>query len=191
MDTGAGRYGEVVPSRLPHWSAGPDPTASVRGTVWLTYLSADIVDDVAARLGGLNLEVRMIPATSHDSAMTDLGSGGDRSAHRGGLAPGVLRRVREAIDSRLSASIKLTELADLAGLSTCHFARAFKQSIGVPPHRFIVERRIAYAMQLVRQTSQPFTDIALAVGFSDHSHFTRTFVRVVGETPRACRRRHR
>ena len=54
---------------------------------------------------------------------------------RGGLAPGALRRVREHIDQRLAEKIELHELAAIAGLSDCHFARAFKQSIGLPPHR--------------------------------------------------------
>jgi AraC-like DNA-binding protein len=114
-----------------------------------------------------------------------------RRVCRGGLAPGALRRVLEHIDKFYSERNDLASLANLAGLSECHFARAFRQSVGVPPHRYVVKRRIAVATDLVERTERSFTDIALTVGFSDHSHFTRSFVQLKGETPRECRRRHR
>jgi AraC-like DNA-binding protein len=76
-------------------------------------------------------------------------------------------------------------------LSEFHFARAFKQSLGVPPHRYLIQRRIARAAEIVKTTDKPLSEVALDVGFSDQSHFTRLFVRVTGETPRAFRHRHR
>ena len=109
----------------------------------------------------------------------------------GGLAPGALRRVKESVEARIAESLSLRSLAGIAGLSECHFSRAFKQSVGMPPHRYVNTRRIHVASALVRDTDRALTDIALEVGFFDHSHFTRMFVRVTGETPRAHRRRHR
>jgi AraC-like DNA-binding protein len=108
-------------------------------------------------------------------------------APRGGLAPGALRRVREHIHSRLSERIELNELAAIAGLSDCHFSRAFKQSTGVPPHRYVMQRRIEAAAVLIEQTDRPLSEIALEVGFSDQSHFTRMFSRLASQTPRDYR----
>ena len=110
---------------------------------------------------------------------------------RGGLAPGALRRVRQHIDAQLAEKIELFELAAIAGLSACHFARAFKQSVGVPPHRYLMQRRVEVAADLIKGTDQTLSEISLAAGFSDQSHFTRMFASVTGETPGAFRHRHR
>ena len=109
------------------------------------------------------------------------------AAPRGGLAPGALRRVREHIHSRLSERIELSELAAIARLSDCHFSRAFKQSLGVPPHRYVMQRRIEAAAVMIEQTDRPLSEIALEVGFSDQSHFTRMFLRLANQTPRDYR----
>ena len=109
----------------------------------------------------------------------------------GGLAPGALRRVLEHIDYRLTQNLRTELLAEVAGLSSGHFNRAFKQSLGVSPHRYIIQKRVAAAIELLRETTRDLADIALEVGFADQSHFSRTFAAVTGETPRACRRRHR
>lgn len=109
----------------------------------------------------------------------------------GGLAPGALRRVREHVEAHLAERIGLGELAAIARLSECHFSRAFKQSVGIPPHRYIMTRRVAAAARLIQASDRPLTEISLAVGFSDQSHFTRVFVDVMDETPRDFRRRHR
>jgi AraC-like DNA-binding protein len=118
-------------------------------------------------------------------------SGTERAACRGGLAPTALRRVLAHIDAHLGEHIELRELARHAGVSSCHFSRAFRQSMGESPHRHLVKRRIDVAMTALRDTDQALGDIGLAVGFSDQSHFTRVFRAVAGETPYAFRRRHR
>ena len=110
---------------------------------------------------------------------------------RGGVAPAALRRVFELIDRRLAETLSMHDLAGVTGLSDSHFARAFKQSVGLPPHRYVMQRRIDIAADLVRDTDRLLTEIALHVGFSDQSHFTRTFASVKGETPSRFRRRHR
>lgn len=110
---------------------------------------------------------------------------------RGGLAPGALRRVREHVESRLAERIDLATMSSLAGLSAPHFARAFKQSVGVSPGRYVRSRRIDAAAKLIESTDLPLAEIALEVGFSDQSHFTRTFAELTGDTPRAYRRKHR
>jgi AraC-like DNA-binding protein len=110
---------------------------------------------------------------------------------RGGLAPGALRRVRDAVAQRLDDKLDLSQLAGVAGLSRSHFARAFKESVGQPPHRYLMEKRVAAAADLVKDTDRKLADIAVELGFFDHSHFVRVFTRILGETPSAYRRRHR
>jgi AraC-like DNA-binding protein len=115
----------------------------------------------------------------------------NRGVILGGMAPGALRRVKEAIEARLAHGFTLRELATIAGLSEGHFARAFKQSVGLPPHRYLTRRRVNAAAEKIRQSDQSLSEVSLDVGFSDQSHFTRTFAREMGETPSAFRHRHR
>jgi len=106
----------------------------------------------------------------------------------GGLAAGTLRRVGEYVERELANPITLHDLASLAGLSDCHFARAFKQSVGMPPHRYLMTRRVERAKALIQATDRPLAEIALEVGCCDQSHFSRLIVRATGRTPRALRR---
>lgn len=110
---------------------------------------------------------------------------------RGGLPPGVMRRVREYIDANLEANVGLDRLSEIAGLSRCHFARAFKQSAGATPHNFLIHRRLCKARDLLRDTNLPLAEIAVAAGFSDQSHFSRRFRQYVGVSPNAFRRSQR
>jgi AraC-like DNA-binding protein len=109
----------------------------------------------------------------------------------GGLAPGALRRVREHIEANFAHKIDLSRLASIAGLSTSYFSRAFKQSIGMPPYRYVMMRRLASAAELIRKTAKSLAEVAIEVGFSDQSHFTRIFNQMTGETPGTLRRRYR
>jgi transcriptional regulator GlxA family with amidase domain len=112
-------------------------------------------------------------------------------APRGGLAPAALKRVKAYVEQQMAGHIELRDLAAIAGLSECHFSRAFKESMGLPPHRYLMMRRVAVAAELIAGTDRPLTDISQAVGFVDQSHFTRVFSNIVGEAPRSYRRRHR
>ncbi len=110
---------------------------------------------------------------------------------RGGLAPTAMRRVREYIDAHLSDSIDLTVLAAIAGLSMFHFARAFKQSSGVTPHQYLVQRRVERAQRMLTATDLSLSEVALANGFSDQSHLARHFRQLLGTTPGEFRWSHR
>ena len=72
-------------------------------------------------------------------------------------------------------------------MSAFHFARLFKQSTGVPPHRYLVERRIARAKELLTTDHLSVAEIARAVGFRTASHFATVFHRAAGMTPTAYR----
>lgn len=108
---------------------------------------------------------------------------------RGGLTPSVLRTVRRYIEDHLSTGADLDSLAQIAGLSCCHFSRAFKRSTGMPAHHYLITRRISTAIALIRETDRALCEISLEVGFADQSHFTRTFVQLTGETPGEFRHR--
>jgi transcriptional regulator of acetoin/glycerol metabolism len=106
---------------------------------------------------------------------------------RGGLSPAVTRRVCDYIEGHLEEKIRLDGLAELAGLSTDHFARAFHQSVGVPPHTYLLRRRLEEVEHMLRETHAPLSEIALATGFSDQSHLARHFRRWAGMSPRQVR----
>jgi AraC family transcriptional regulator len=118
---------------------------------------------------------------------------GQRQAHtagRGALAPWQESRAKEYIEAHLHTNISLLELAAQCQLSPSYFGRAFKASTGIPPHRWLVGRRIARVRQLLAQSSASLVEIAQACGFSDQSHLAREFRRAEGSSLSAWRRAH-
>ena len=111
----------------------------------------------------------------------------DPPTNRGGLAPARVSRVCEYIDSHLQENVALEVLAEIAQLSVHHFARAFRQSLGIPPHSYIVQRRVEHAQQLLRNTDLPLSEIAIEAGFTDQSHLTRHFRTITGVSPGLAR----
>ncbi|TCM50676.1 AraC-like DNA-binding protein [Rhizobium sp. PP-F2F-G48] len=101
----------------------------------------------------------------------------------GGLSTANLNRILRKIDENLSGDLSLTELSTLTGLSVPHFCRAFKETIGTPPHAYILHRRIERAKDLLGRSRRCLTDIALDCGFSSSSHLSNNFRRSVGTTP--------
>ena len=102
---------------------------------------------------------------------------------RGGLSPAALRRVKDYIDGNLDKSIDIATLAEIAGLSVFHFARAFKQSEGATPHGYLLERRLERARKLLTTTNLTHAEIAFATGLSDASHLARLFRQHLGVSP--------
>jgi AraC-like DNA-binding protein len=107
---------------------------------------------------------------------------------RGGLAAWQERRVNELMAASLSEDVPLSRLANECGLSVRHFARAFRQSTGYSPHRWLLKHRVDHARELLSNRALSLTDIAFACGFADQSHFTRVFTAVIGVSPGAWRR---
>ncbi|WP_157467570.1 helix-turn-helix domain-containing protein [Edaphobacter aggregans] len=104
-------------------------------------------------------------------------------AVQSGLARWQLRRAVEYIEANFLEDIRLAELAGVAGLSPSHFARAFKVSMGLTPHRWLVEQRIHRAKRLMAKNGKTISVAAHLAGFANQSHFTKAFRRVTGTTP--------
>jgi AraC family transcriptional regulator len=107
---------------------------------------------------------------------------------RGGLAAWQRRVVGTYIDEHLAERVPLAALAALVRLSPFHFCRAFKQSFGVPPHRYHSNRRVERAKLLLADPDFSVTEIGLDLGFSETSSFTTAFRRATGMTPTAYHR---
>lgn len=107
------------------------------------------------------------------------------------LAPWQERRAKEFIDANLARSVSLLEIAETCGLSTSHFSRAFRNTTGRPPHRWLLERRVEATKALLAAGDLSLAQIAADCGFSDPSHFSRVFLKTVGVPPAAWRRSHR
>jgi transcriptional regulator GlxA family with amidase domain len=111
-----------------------------------------------------------------------------------GQDPELLRRLLRAKDRMDAASHEewpVRRLARVSGVSEAHFARSFKEAYGVPPHRYLLTRRIERAAALLRETDQSITEVALQTGWSSLGTFGRTFRDVTGESPGELRERQR
>lgn len=110
---------------------------------------------------------------------------------RGGMADPSLRRVRDYVENHLKGDVSLGTLARVAGLSSSHFARAFHQAMGVTPHTYVLQRRVARARRMMMESDLSLAEIALAAGFADQSHLARRFRQQTGLTPDRFRKLHR
>ncbi len=113
----------------------------------------------------------------------------DLRTSRGGMAPRKLRKAIEFINNNLDEEqgVGLAAVAGEVRMSYSHFARAFKQSMGVSPNVYMTEQRISRAKKLLSETDLRIADIALRTGFASQSHFTSTFRKLVWTTPKAFR----
>ena len=108
------------------------------------------------------------------------------------MSPPVVRRVTTYIEAHLDGALPLAELAACAGLSPFHFARGFRATVGETPHRFVVQRRVAAARELLLASEGiSLGEAAFRTGFSSQSHLTRCFREVCGVTPGEFLRKER
>jgi AraC family transcriptional regulator len=113
---------------------------------------------------------------------------GASGSRRGGLAGWQIVRVRAYIDNNLHRTIHVRDLSRVARRSPAHFSRKFKLAIGESPHAYVVKRRLEKACQLMISSSEPLSEIALSVGFSDQAHLCRLFRQAFGQSPAGWRR---
>jgi len=137
------------------------------------------------RAGSADLFFRLMKPSSPESDILHT------TLRRGGLSARKQKLVVEFIDAHIAEKISLARLAKLAELSRYHFAHVFKQTFGVPPHRYQAARRMERATDLLLQSTLPVTQVAIRVGFCETSSFTRAYRRYAGVTPSARRRDRR
>lgn len=170
----------------------------------LIYQSGQGVDDPVVR----HLSLALLPAFEHQREASRLfvdyvtlaiathiaRTYGDMKFYlpkRGGLAPWQEKRAKELIDAHLHGNITQDDLARECGLSRSYFARAFRVTLGEPPHRWLLRRRIDRAKGMMLTSSDSLAEIAIACGFADQGHFTRIFNSFMNTPPGIWRRNNR
>jgi AraC family transcriptional regulator len=103
--------------------------------------------------------------------------------YEGGLGDRKILQISEYIHAHLDQSIKLADLADVAGMSQFHFSRLFKQSMGISPHQYLLQQRVEQAKQLLKGSKLAIAEIALQCGFNSQSHLSKHFREAIGMTP--------
>jgi AraC-like DNA-binding protein len=137
----------------------------ISGNVYLESLAGVIAVHLAANYGRIRAD-------------TDV---------RTGLPPHKVSRVLALIKEHIGETISVDELAAAVHMSTCHFARMFKEAVRQPPHVYITGQRMEHAKQLLRTSNLPLVDVAAGAGFQTQAHFTSVFRRHAGVTPRIFR----
>jgi AraC-like DNA-binding protein len=110
------------------------------------------------------------------------------SQYRGGLSSLQMRKATEFLGAHLDGNIDLQQVAEACDLSVSHFARAFKQTFRRPPYKWLIERRVDRARDLMTNSRLPLADIAIQCGFADQSALNRSFKRIHGVAPGIWRR---
>jgi AraC-like DNA-binding protein len=111
------------------------------------------------------------------------------SSNRLGLTARQLRHALEYIEANLSQDVSLADVANASATSVSSLTRGFKTALGISPHRWVLNRRIALAQRLIYESATPLNEVAATCGFADQSHLTRVFMRNIGSSPAVWRRR--
>ena len=183
LDAVAREAGTPVPGDLRH-----KPGVSVDDPVVRHLLSSLLPVMSDPRLANSLFLDHLVMAMTAHLACRYAGMSPDAGVVRGGLAPAQERRAKELMRANLNEELPLSRLAAECGLSVRHFARAFRRSTGMPPHRWLLNRRVERAKDLLRTRALSLADVGAFCGFADQSHFTRTFTAMVGVSPGAWRR---
>jgi AraC family transcriptional regulator len=189
---GRATYFSFDPAVLPLESAGGGDPATLPP---LLFFEDAGLRDIALRLQSLVERTEPIDRVYCESLGVVLAhevvrvcSGATRASFKGGLAGWQQRAVASYIEEHVADLIPLGTLAEVARLSPFHFSRAFKQTFGMPPHRFHTYRRIERAKSMLADPMASITAIGMAVGFAETSSFSTTFRKVTGETPTSFQR---
>ena len=173
----------AVLHNLPHEARDAIPIEPWRTHTCLDEIAALLgtaLSDRARGLGDAAIPERVPrPAPIHAPEVTVV---------KGGLAPWQITRVRRHVDAHIEAPLPVESLANLVHLSMGHFCRAFKASLGEPPHGYVTRQRIRHAQRLMLTTNDSLGAISIACGLADQAHLTRLFRKLVGTTPLVWRR---
>ena len=159
-------HDRVIATLVDDLLASQGETGGPSRLMWESYASAIALR--LARRGGASAAPNQWPQTGNDWR---------------------IRRSLEEIESRLHEDLGLVELAAAVGLSPSHYACLFRSAMGMPPHAWLIRRRIERACDLLLNPRIAITDIALALGFPSSQHFATTFRKQMGATPSEWRRR--
>jgi len=146
------------------------------------YRTEDVASGICAEALARQLAVRLL--RGYWKARTV----GDPPAD--GLSRKALAKAIEYIEANLADDLTIQDVSAALSMSAGRFAHAFRNSTGLAPHRYIVERRVEMAKRLLLETDLPIANLATRAGFSTHAHFCVTFHRIVGSTPGQYRRRN-
>jgi AraC family transcriptional regulator len=187
-------YFYLDPEKMPTHSESGVPTAALAprlffedATLWDTALKLKQLVEGGGSDNRFYFEALGV-VLAHELVRLSAGARRIDAPARGGLAPWQQRIVATYIEEHLAEQVPLATLAQLVRLSPYYFCRAFKQSFGLPPHRYHNKRRIEQAKILLAEPAPSVTDIGLTVGFSETSSFTTAFRKSTGLTPTAYHR---
>ena len=155
---------------------------SIVHKLWCEYQVDNVGSGIYAETLGAQLAIHLL--RSH-STLTGVAAPDVATAR---LQPAQLRVATEYIEENLAADLTISDVANAVQLSSSYFARAFRNTAGLPPHQYVVQRRIARAKALLRETAMPISSVAVRAGFSTHAHFCVIFRRLTGVAPRRFRR---
>lgn len=158
-----------------------DPIVASLGQSLMPFLAAGIATNQ------LYVDHVFLALRSH-LAVTYGGMKPPNALNRGGLAPWQRRRALDLLSERLTEGVRLDTLSEACSLSSSAFLRAFRKTMGLAPHQWLLARRVERARDLIREGGLPLSEIALCAGFSDQSHLTRVFSQQMGVSPGAWRR---
>ncbi|MEI2298579.1 AraC family transcriptional regulator [Ensifer sp. MJa1] len=168
-------------SELRSVAGAPDPVLA--GMLGALFASVDgRADRSALFVDQLSVAIGVHMVRQYGNGRGESAAGGRRLSAR------CQARIRDLVLGRLDGELTVEELAAACNLSQATFLRAFRDTMGSTPYRWLLQQRIENAKQLLQSTPTPLSEIATACGFSDQSHFTRAFVQAVGATPRVWRR---
>jgi AraC family transcriptional regulator len=148
-------------------------------------LGALVAEADAGNPGGLPFVEALVTGLSRQLALHAGAQSPGPERRRGGLSTAARRRSLEMMAAQISTNISVDVLAREVGLSPAHFARAFRQTMGVPPHQYLLTLRLEHARRLLEGPDAVLSDVAHRAGFADQAHFTRMFKREFGVTPGA------
>jgi AraC family transcriptional regulator len=131
------------------------------------HVTLALASHVAQRYGGMQIASKLV---------------------KGGLAPWQEKKAKEMIAGNLTGATPLHEVAAACGLSVNYFSRAFRTSTGLAPHAWLLQARVDQSKAMLRKRGASLSDVALACGFADRSHFSRVFARQVGMSPGTWRK---
>lgn len=164
------------------------PLAPLHGRVLVDPMITGLVEQLAASTRPEDETLNRSAITTLVLSLIRMSETRTAGPRVGGLTPSQLSRLRDHVEARLATPLRLADLADVAGLSAFHFARAFKASMGAPPGEWIRLRRLTVAQKLLEDSARSITDVAAAVGYESPSRFARAFRAATGLSPSRFRR---